>query len=507
MGNETAALDALRKSLEAPIPDALKKAFTSPSTATSGLAQYDLVPGARLMYPVDSPFRNIIPREVGGAGIQANWRSILGINTNNEQVGLSEGNRGGINSYLEYDVFAKFCELGMDDYATWKAQRAAEGFEQLDELAVQMLLQTNMEAEEKVILYGMGGNSINGAGLGTTPNPTTTPSTSGGTIPNQSGLVTCVALTYRGFPLSSVANGVKIPYTRTNADGSTDTINGFSAAPSSNVAATTTGAGNVNSITATVTAVPGAAGYAWFYGLAGSQLLAAITTINSVSLTAVAAGTQNLTALPATDKSLDSLVYDGLIAQILASGTTYGSQFGSYIRQLATGTAGTGSTLTATGNGQGSINEIDTAIESFFTNKRMIPDTIWLSGIDQVNFRNKVLTGNTNAAPFFGVANDGSIKAGALVKKYLNPTGYGLEYLDVKTHPFLPQGTILFTTAKLPFPKTNTPNIWKMNMRRDYYAIKWPYRSRKDEYGLYYDGLLQHFYPGAMGLISNVANG
>lgn len=506
MGNEVAALEALRKSLQAPLPDALKKAFTSPTSATAGLAQYDLVPGARLMYPLDSPLRNLIPREVGGVGIQANWRAILGINTNNEQVGLSEGNRGGLNSYLEYDVFAKFCELGLDDYVTWKAERAAQGFEELDELAVQMLLQANMEAEEKVILYGFGGNNINGAGLGTTPNPTCTPSTTGGTIPNQSGLVTCVALTYRGFPLSSVANGIKLPYTRTNADSSTDTINGFTAAPSANIAATTTGVGNVNSISCTVTAVPGAAGYAWFYGLAGAQTLAAITTINSVVLTAPSAGAQNLTALPATDKSLDSLVFDGLIAQIIASSTTYGSQFGAYVQALATGAAGAGSTLTAAGNGLGSINEIDTAIVSFFTNKRMIPDTIWQSGIDAPNFTKKVLTGNTNLVPFF-VGNVGEISAGSLVTRYRNPTGYGPEYLQVKTHPFIPKGTILFTTNKMPFPKSNTPNIWKMNMRRDYYAIKWPLRSRKDEYGLYYDGLLQHFYPGALGLIYNMATG
>lgn len=506
MGNEVAALDALKKALEAPLPEALKKAFASPTTATSGLAQYDLVPGARLMYPIDSPLRNIIPREVGGVGIQANWRAILGVNTNNEQVGLSEGNRGGLNSYLEYDVFAKFCELGMDDYATWKAERAAQGFQQLDELTVQMLLQANMEAEEKVILYGMGGNNINGAGLGTTPDPVTVPATSGGTIPNQSGLVTCVALTYRGFPLSSVAAGVKIPYTRTNADGSTDTINGFSAAPSANVAATTTQAGSVNSITATVAPVPGAAGYAWFYGLAGAQLLAAITTINSVSLTALPAGTQNLTALPATDKSLDSLVFDGLIAQIIASATTYGSTQGAYMKSLATGAAGVGSTLTATGSGLGSIQEIDTAIMDFFTKKRVIPSTIWLSGLDAPNFTKKVLTGNTNMVPFF-VGAVGEISAGANVTRYRNPTGYGPTYLEVKTHPFLPQGSILFTTDKMPFPKTNTPQIWKMNMRRDYYAIQWPLRSRKDEYGLYYDGLLQHFYPGALGLIYNIALG
>ena len=491
MNNDNAALEAIAKALQSPIPDAILKAFVSPTSATSGLAEYNLEEGARLIYPLTTTLRNLIPREVGQAGIQANWRSITAINPNGTQIGVSEGNRGGYNGYTEVDRFGKFVELGMEDYVTWKAERAAGNFQNLDELAVQMLLQATMEAEEKVILGGFGVNQ-----LGSTGAVTASTATTGGTIPAQSGLLTCVGLTFRGQRESSVAGGVKIPYTRTNADGSTDTIQGFSMAPSTAAAATTTA--TTSTVTGSLAPIPGVFAYAWFYGVAGSQLLAAITSINSVVLTAPPAGTQNLTALPATDTSNDPLVFDGLVSQMIAAGS------GSYLQALATGTAGVGTTLTSTGSGTGGIAQFDAAIESFFTNYRLIPTDIWISGADQATIKNLILTGNTNIAPFFQ-DNQGNIRAGARVRTYTNPIGYGATDLELHVHPFLPQGTVLFTTNKIPYALSNVRQIWKMNLRRDYYSILWPLRSRKHEYGVYFDGMLQHYFPAAMGMITNIA--
>lgn len=487
------ALAVIAKAMQAPIPEAVKKAFTSPSGPTTGLAEYNLEQGARLIYPIDTPLRNMIPREVGQAGTQANWRAITAVNPNGENIGVSEGNRGGYNSYTEVDRFAKFVEFGLEDYVTWKAERAAGDFQNLDELSVQMLLQATMEAEEKVILGGLGSVL-----LGTTPTPTVATSTTGGTLPSQSGLLTCVALTMRGAVSSTVAAGVKIPYTRTNADGSTDTIQGFSAAPSTAAAATTTTA--TSSLTASVTPVPGAFAYAWYYGTSGSQILTAITTINSVAITAPASGTQNLTAIPATDKSNDPLVFDGLIGQMLMAGS------GSYIQAQATGTPGTGTKLTSTGSGTGGIVEFDTAIQAFYQNYRLIPTDIWISGADQKAIKALILAGNTNSAVFFQGA-DGEVRAGARVRTYTNPIGYGTPDLRLRVHPFLPQGTVLFTTEKVPYPLSNVRNIMKMNMRRDYYSILWPLRSRKYEYGVYGDGVLQHYFPASMGMITNIAPG
>ena len=487
------ALDVIAKAMQSPIPEAVKKAFTSPNSATTGLAEYNLEQGARLIYPIDTPLRNMIPREVGQAGVQANWRAITAVNPNGENIGVSEGNRGGYNSYTEVDRYAKFVEFGLEDYVTWKAERAAGDFQNLDELSVQMLLQATMEAEEKVILGGLG--SVQ---LGTTPTPTVATSTTGGTLPSQSGLLTCVALTMRGAAYSTVGAGVKIPYTRTNADGSTDNIQGFSAAPSAAAAATTTTA--TSSLTASVTPVPGAFAYAWYYGPSGSQILTSITSINSVAITAPQSGTQNLTALPATDKSNDPLVFDGLIGQMLMAGS------GSYIQAQATGTPGTGTKLTSTGSGTGGILEFDNAIQAFYQNYRLIPTDIWISGADQKAIKALILAGNTNSAVFFQGA-DGEVRAGARVRTYTNPIGYGNPDLRLRVHPFLPQGTVLFTTEKVPYPLSNVRNIMKMNMRRDYYSILWPLRSRKYEYGVYADGVLQHYFPASMGMITNIAPG
>lgn len=484
MGNELNALEAISKALQSPLPEAIAKAFTSPSSATTGLAEYNLEQGARLIYPITTMFRNEIPREVGQAGIQANWRAITAVNPNGESIGVSEGNRGGYNGYTEVDRFAKFVELGLEDYVTWKAERAAGNFQNLDELAVQMLLQATMEAEERVIL---GGNATNG--LGTTPTPTVTVSGTGGTVSAGSNLVTCVALTLKGAQLSSVANGVKVPYTRTNADGSTDSITGFSAQPSTAAAATTSG--GTSSITASVAAVRGAFAYAWYLGISGSQKLAAITNIASVKLTADAAGTQNLTAIPSSDASTDSLVFDGLIAQAVASGS------GAYFKDAG------GSALTSTGNGTGGIAQFDALLQDRFDNYRLIPDRITISGGDQAAIKNLILAGNTNLAPFIDA--QGNIRAGGRVQAYRNPIGYGPSEIPLRVHPFLPQGTVLFHTSQVPYALSNVRQIMKMNLRRDYYSILWPLRSRKYEYGVYFDGVLQHYFPASMGIISNIA--
>ena len=103
-----------------------------------------------------------------------------------------------------------------------------------------------------------------------------------------------------------------------------------------------------------VPAIQGAAGYAWFWGTAGSELLGAITTINSVSIAANATGTQAASSLGTNDNSTNSLAFDGLLTQTLKSGQN------AYVAAQATGTAGAGTPLTA--DGEGGIVEIDTAL-------------------------------------------------------------------------------------------------------------------------------------------------
>ena len=63
-----------------------KSSFTESASATSGLTFYDLEAGAKLIYPVLTPLRNLIPRVSGKGGIQANWRAITAINSSGLRI-------------------------------------------------------------------------------------------------------------------------------------------------------------------------------------------------------------------------------------------------------------------------------------------------------------------------------------------------------------------------------------------------------------------------------------
>lgn len=98
-----------------------------------------------------------------------------------------------------------------------------------------------------------------------------------------------------------------------------------------------------------------------------------------------------------------------------------------------------------------------------------------------------------------------AIAAGVVVGSYWNKvTG---QEVPLVVHPNMPAGTIFFFTERLPYPVSNVGNVVQMLMRQDYYQLEWPLRTRKYEYGVYADGVLQHYAPFSMGVLTNIANG
>jgi hypothetical protein len=501
---ETLALiKAAQLSGSSEVPPELMKAWTQPGTAVTGINAYDLEAPAKQLYPVITPLRNETPRVSGKGGIQANWRAVTGVNTTNMAMYLAGGKRGGVITTTTQDYTAAYKGIGLEDSVDFEADYAAEYFQDLKALAVEGLLRAAMIGEEKIILGG-----DNSMSLANTPTPVCTFSNVGGTLANQSYGVGCVAMTFEGYQYAKVIGGVVQSYTRTNADSSTDAINGGLALPSAqaNVAVS---AGN-GTISASVTAVAGAMAYAWFWGANAANLtLGAITTINSVLITAnatgttVAPGTSNFAALGATNNSVNSLAFDGLL--------TFASQsaLGSYQGTLATGTPGTGTPLTT--DGSGGVTEIETALKSFWDNYRLAPSTAWVNSQEMKNITAKVVAASA-ANPLalrFQVSADQSMMAGGvIVREYLNRYAMdGNTVLKIRLHPNMPPGTILFTTDKLPYPLSNVTNILQVRTRRDYYQIEWPLRSRKYEYGVYADEVLQNFFPPSQGIITNIGNG
>jgi hypothetical protein len=487
------SLDALMKTLsEAPVltgetSELLKSTFSQSGSATTGLTFYDLEAGAKFLYPVLTPLRNEIPRVSGRGGIQANWKAVTGINTSGIRIGVSGGNRGAVIAVSVADYAAAYRGIGLEDNVDFEAQYAGQGFEDIRALAAKVGLQALMLGEELLLL---GGNGT--VALGTTPTPSLTASTTGGTMTATTKFVACVALTLEGFVNASVTAGIPTQVTRTNADASVDTFGGGSAQKSAAASVATTG--TTGSIAATVTAVRGAVAYAWFWGAsAAASTLGAITTVNKATLTTDAgSGTQAYSSLPSSDNSTNNLVFDGLLTQAMKSGSN------AYYKSLD------GATLTA--DGASGIVEIDAALKSFWDNYRLTPDTLWISSDLALTISQKILEGNANGAYRIVVnMEQGIMVGGVMVATYLNRFSMnGANVLKVRIHPNMPAGMIFLSSNSLPYSVSGVGNVMQVRTRQEYYQIEWPLRTRKYEYGVYADEVLQHYFPPSMGVIANI---
>ena len=212
------------------------------------------------------------------------------------------------------DYTASYKGIGIESHVEFEAQYAAQGFDDVRAIAARTGLQSLMLGEEAMLL---GGNTS--LALGTTPTPTLSGAATGGALAAQTWSVIAVALALDGVINGTVTGGIQSTITRTNADGSTDVFGGGAAARSAAATVATTGA--TGSITASVAPVPGALGYAWFWGAAGAEVLGAITTINSVLITAAATGAQTAAALGTVDRSTSALSFDGLLTQAFRPGS------------------------------------------------------------------------------------------------------------------------------------------------------------------------------------------
>ncbi|UGY23731.1 hypothetical protein HU675_0038260 [Bradyrhizobium septentrionale] len=492
-------LASMSKSHEARnfVPEMFAKSatFQQAGSPTTGLTYYDLELGAKFVYPVLTPLRNEIPRVTGKGGIQAAWRAVTGVNTANMRIGVSAGNRGGVQAVSTQDYAAAYRGIGLETNVDFEAEYAGRGFDDIRAIAAKVGLEATMIGEEALLL---GGNTS--LQLGITPTPTVAASITGGVLAAATYSVICVALAFDAMVNGSIAGGIQASITRANADGSSDTFGGGSAQKS--VAATgTVASGTTGSLTATVAAVNGACGYAWFWGAAGSEVLGAITSINSVAIVAAATGTQTAASLPSSDQSTNSLVFDGIMTQLLKAGSN------AYVGRLATGAAGVGTPLTS--DGSGGIVEIDAALKDRWDNFRLSPDTIWVNSQEALNISKKILQGSSNAAQRFVFNSErDSLGGGIMVRTYLNRFSMGgAKTLDIRIHPNMPAGTIVMTSKSLPYPVSGIANVLQVRCRQDYYQIEWPLRTRKYESGVYADEVLQCYFPPAFAMISNIANG
>ena len=490
-------LTSLKTAQQQPLASLAKSTFTESMSATSGLTFYDLELGAKFLYPVLTPLRNAIPRVSGKGGIQANWRAVTAINTQGLRFGVSNANRGGVLAVATQDYSAAYKGIGVETNVDFEAQYAGQGFDDIRAIAAKTGLESLMLGEEAMILGGNGSLA-----LGTTPTPTLSDvGTGGGLAAGTTLSVVCAALTHDGVLNATLAGGIQGQITRTNADATTDTFGGGAARRSANATIATASDGNpTHLVRASVVPVLGALGYAWFWGAAGAEVLGAITPIASLAITANASGAQTAASLGTADNSVNALAFDGLLTQALRPGS------GATVVMQPQGTAGGGTPLSS--DEAGGIVEIDAVLKAMWDGRRLSPDTMWVSSQEALDISRKIVTGAaTSALRFVHDATENLVGGGVMVRTYLNRFSMqGGSVVDIKVHPNMPAGTLLMTTGVLPYPLAGVGNLMQIRTRQDYYQIEWPLRTRRYEYGIYADEVLQHFFPPALAVITNIGN-
>lgn len=483
-------------------------------TTQLGYNFYDLRAPVLLLYPVNVPLRNSIPR-VGrvndGYGVAANWKATRNVGTT--YIGVSEGNRNATATPDENNYVATYKQIGSERAVTFSAQFAGEGY--ADQLADEHLrgLHEIWLGEEGMNLLGNSGTGSgnNGFQLGQAATPTvgaiTSPSTFTG---SQHVSVAVVAMTGMANPANTqygygvfptVATGLTPSYQRTNADGSIDTVYGGLSAISA-MSAVVTPSGATQSVSATIPAVRGAFSYAWFVNITDASgpspsnaFLYAITQFPALTINSTTLGTQSAAAVGLNiDNSAQPLDYDGLL--------TYAATQGYWV-DLA------GASLTSQKNGR--VTQIETALSYFFTNFQAGIDTMWCSPDAAENLDAAIRYTGTNASGmqiFLQRDQQNNLLGGFVVSAYqsrfavANPTGANA--IPIRIHPMMPPGTIYFDISTNPYPTSRQPYVRAQLVQRDYYSIEWPVVARQWTFGTYSHQVLAHNMPWLCGVITGI---
>ena len=465
-------------------------------TTASGLVAFDLQAPAKNLYPVFTPLRNNIPRVPGGTGVATNWRvvnSIVGSGFDNAGW-IPEGQRSGRMSYSTAPKAANYVTIGEEDSVTFEAVNAGKSFEDVRASMAVRLLQKMMLKEENSILGGNGSLQLGICGNATL----SAGASAGATLPAATYSVIVVALTQEGYYNSSLSAGVATTKTVTGADGQTYQINGGSGNKSASVIqAVTLG----QALTASVTPVQGAAGYAWFIGTAGNEKLERITTVSStVFASALTNGArQAATAITADCSANPGLAFDGLLTVALNPANQ------AYVQTLTAG-----ATLTA--SGRGSVVEIDTMLRSMWDNYQLSPTVLYVNSQEQTSITNKVIGSSNGSLLRFNTEGKDpyAIVAGGVVTSYFNPyMPNGGQIIPVKIHPKVPPGMVVGYCENLPiyYQNNEVQNVAEIKCRQDYYQIDWPVRTRQYETGVYVEEVLAIYATFAIGVICNITAG
>ena len=430
---------------------------------------YYLEDGAKFIMPLDTPFKNDLPR-VPGMGIDVmNWRTILDVfNGSGPALGnfiLQQQGAPQKATYQWADFSNVFKTLAWGDEITEESELYGRLFEpDLRAKIVSKLIPSLMLGQE--IAYIQGGQN-----LWAPPVPVATASTAAGSM-------TGSPTTYWYFVTAVNANG--------------ETLAASTVAQKATLSTT-------GQVILTIFRVPGATSYnvycgsgstqpansamylqtpvATYFGSAGAlndpggitpgYFTATMTANPAGSGTAysavVTAGNTAIQFKSTEPKTLGKpLTFDGFLALIYkyaGVGSTLG--IGGMTSQVKT----VGGTLTQT--------VIDTLLETAFLNARANPGKMYVSIKDARQVTNIVSTATAYRVVSNNGPGQGDLTVGFRAVKYINPVTGRL--IDIVMLPYLPQGTIFFASYELPFPVAEiTKPVLRVEYNREMWAREYP---------------------------------
>lgn len=514
-------------------------------TTALGYNFYDLRGPAYLIYPLNTPLRNSLPRwgkVNAGYGTAVNWKyTSLGPAGGSGSVpyaGAAEGERVAYSSPNEVNGIATYAELGVERSVSFTAEFAGEGY--TDNVADEHIrgAHTLLLQEESLILGGNAGTAagLNGFALGTAGTPTTLavaalPSGPAGAVTDggsgfsgggTSVSVRVVEFTMLGNPNNSqfgyqaaptVAGGLTTSYTRTNADATTNSIKGGMGAISaaSNIS---TGSTSYPWVLADVKPTKGAFAWAWFVDTTDASTPttanAKLVAITNVPFVYLGNGTQSTYTGAATglgtDNSQQALDFSGIIAWAVTSGAVINmSDLTS--KSPVTNATNTGLLtpgLTNSTNSVPACAEVEYDLRQQWNAFQTVADELWCS-VDAKLSLAAALFKNTSGVPAyrFEVTRDqqGNILGGFTVSGYKNQYSMkstGSEELPIRIHPMLPPGTFLYRKTQNPYPHSRIPGVSGLFVQRDYYGIEWPVTTRAWTFGTYAHETYGDYIPGLL---------
>jgi hypothetical protein len=454
---------------------------TTGITTTTGLVSIPLERPAKSLYSVYTKLRQRISRESDGkGGLSVTWRALTDIFSGGYDAGIAEGAVGTTVSFTEADVSASYKTLGRLSSASYEAISAAQTFDDVVAKATLGGLQ-NLQVSEELSL--LGGCTTGIAKPGTLSFADTVAAASGSLTAGTTYYYAVSAVTLMG---TDWING-----TGARGHASADSANETDAVTGSH-ATTASGAGSTATLVSWA-AVPGAFAYNVYTGTSSTVHFTAQVTVPTYTLAAAPPASGNVAN--SANQTANALQFDGIVTQAaLATNANF--------------TDLKGAALTA---GTGSVNEIDTALETMFKGPKVAPSLMVVSGHEAKTIRNLVLAAGTAVSTQrfnVDVGADGAIRGGSIFMEYTNPFFPGMP-IEVLAHPYMPQGTALLITEKLPpwYPNANIGTTWSVDTRREFYSIEYAIATssgRVKPIGVYVEEVLKGYFPTGTAVLSGI---